>query len=258
MDSFVLLKFLGRAALPPASMIAGLVLAGLLALLGWRKLARAVAILAVLETAVLSLPAVGDALMAPLESQARSAAAKAAPCCYEVIVVLGGGIAPAIPPWLPDPDLSSSADRLWHAARLYRRGVAPKIIVSGGDPLARYGGVPSPTEAVAMTQFLTDLGVPESAIVSEARSNNTSDNIRLVRALVRDKPVALVTSSYHMPRALRLAAWDGLNAAAFPTDWRAPWQARAYWDNWMPTSDAQESSVRALWEYLALAFDYRR
>src|SRR5262249_29166724 len=97
MDSFVLLKFLGRPAWPPASLIAGPVLAGLLALLGWRRLARAVAILAVLETAVLSLPAVSDALMAPLESQARSAAAKAAPCCYEAIVVLGGGITPAIP-----------------------------------------------------------------------------------------------------------------------------------------------------------------
>jgi uncharacterized SAM-binding protein YcdF (DUF218 family) len=257
MDSFVLLKFLGRAALPPASMVAGLLLALLLALLGRRKLAWGVAVLAVLETAVLSLPAISDALMAPLEGRARAAAAKAAPCCYEAIVVLGGGIAPAIPPWLPDPDLNSAADRLWYAARLYRRGVAPKVIVSGGDPLARYGGVPSVTEAVAMTRFLIDLGVPESAIVSEARSNNTRENIRLVRALVQDKPVALVTSGYHMPRALQLAERDNLNAAAFPTDWRAPWQARAYWDNWMPTSDAQDNSARALWEYLALAFDYR-
>lgn len=258
MDSFVLLKFLGRAVLPPASMIAGLILAALLALLGWRKLARTVAVLAVLETTLLSLPVISDLLMTPLENQARAAAQKSTPCCYEAIVVLGGGISPAIPPWLPDPDLNSAADRLWHAARLYRRGVAPKIIVSGGDLLARHGGVPSPTEAVAMAQFLTDLGVPESAIVRESGSMNTRDNIGMVRALVQDKPVALVTSAYHMPRALRLAARDKLNAAAFPTDWHAPWQARPYWDNWMPTNDAQDNSVRALWEWLALAFDYRR
>lgn len=257
MDPFILLKFLGSAALPPASMVAGLLLAGLLALLGRRKLARAVAVLAMLETAVLSLPPIADTLIAPLERQARAAAQKAAPCCYEAIVVLGGGISPAIPPWLPDPDLAAGADRLWHAARLFRRGVAPKIIVSGGDSLARYGGVPSQSETVAMARFLEDLGVPPSAIVSETQSMNTRDNIRLVRAMVQDKPVALVTSGYHMPRALQLAARAGLNVAAFPTDWTAPWQARAYWDNWMPTGSAQELSSRAIWEYLALFLDHR-
>jgi uncharacterized SAM-binding protein YcdF (DUF218 family) len=257
MDSFVLLKFLGRAALPPASMVLGLLLAGLLALLGRRKLARAVAVLAVLETALLSLPPVADFLMAPLENQARAAAQKAAPCCYDAIVVLGGGITPAIPPSLPDPDLNSAGDRMWHAARLYKQGVAPKIIVSGGDVLGRSGGVSFDTEANAMAQFLTDLGVPASAIVSEAQSVNTRENIRLVRDLVKDKPVALVTSGLHMPRALRLASRYGLNAAAFPTDWTAPWSARTTWENWIPTAAAQDISARALWEYLALAFDYR-
>jgi uncharacterized SAM-binding protein YcdF (DUF218 family) len=257
MDPFILLKFLGRAALPPASMILGLLLAVLLAGLGRRKLARTVAVLAVLETALLSLPPVADFLMAPLENQARAAAAKAAPCCYDAIVVLGGGIAPAIPPWLPDPDLNAAADRMWHAARLYKQGVAAKVIVSGGDVLGRYGGVSSDTEAGAMAQFLTDLGVPASAIVSEAQSVNTRENIRLVRALVQDKPVALVTSGLHMPRAVRLASRYGLNVAAFPTDWTAPWSARAPWENWMPTAVALDISARSIWEYLALAFDYR-
>jgi uncharacterized SAM-binding protein YcdF (DUF218 family) len=34
--------------------------------------------------------------------------------------------------------------------------------------------------------------------------------------LVQDKPIALVTSAYHMPRAMRPAARYGLNAMAFP------------------------------------------
>lgn len=108
-----------------------------------------------------------------------------------------------------------------------------------------------------MAQFLIDLGVPPSAIVSEEQSTNTRDNIRLVRALVQDKPVALVTSAYHMPRALQLAARADLKIAAFPTDWSAPWQARPYWDNWMPTGNAQGASSRAIWEYLAIVFDRR-
>jgi uncharacterized SAM-binding protein YcdF (DUF218 family) len=258
MDSIVLLKFLGRAALPPTSMVLGLVVAIVLALLGWKKVARVVAGLAVLQAALLAMPPVADLLIEPLQNEARAAAAKAPPCCYEAIVVLGGGIKPAVLPWQPSPNLGPAADRAWLASRLYRRGVAPKIIVSGGNILGQYGGVPaSSTEAAAMIEFLTDLGVPESAIVREAQAINTRDNIQRVRALVQDKPVALVTSAYHMPRALRLAARGGLNAMAFPTDWEAPWPARPYWNNWLPTDEAQGTSATAIWEYLALAFDYR-
>lgn len=257
MDTIIILKFLGRAVLPPASMVECLVLAAGLALLGFRKSAWIVAALAVAETSVLSFPPVSDLLIAPLEREARAAAQSAPPCCYEAIVVLGGGVKPAVPPWQPDPDLGTSADRVWLAARLYRKGIAPKVIVSGGDILARHGGVPSQPEAVGMRQFLNDLGVPNDAIVSEANSMNTLDNISFVHGLVGAKPVALVTSSYHMPRALRIARRGGLNAAAFPTDWHAPWQARPYWENWLPSNDALATSAVAIWEGLALAFDYR-
>jgi uncharacterized SAM-binding protein YcdF (DUF218 family) len=258
MDSIVLLKFLGRAALPPTSMVLGLVVAIVLALLGWKKVARVVAGLAVLQAALLAMPPVADLLIEPLQNEARAAAAKAPPCCYEAIVVLGGGVTPAVPPWRPVPDLGSAANRVWHAARLYRQGLAPKVIVSGGNLLGEYGGVhPASTEAAAMTQLLTDLGVPESAIVAEGQAINTRDNVRRVHALVQDTAVALVTSAYHMPRAMRLAARDGLNAMAFPTDWKAPWPARPYWENWLPSVEAQEVSAIAIWEYLALAFDYR-
>jgi uncharacterized SAM-binding protein YcdF (DUF218 family) len=258
MDSIVLLKFLGTAAMPPTSMVLGLVVAAVLAVLGRKKVARAVAALAVLESALLSLPPVADLLMEPLQNEARAAAAKSPPCCYEAIVVLGGGITPAAPPWQPDPDLQPSSDRMWHAARLYRQGLAPKLIVSGGDILGQHGGVPTAsTEAGAMTQFLTDLGVPKSAIVSETQAINTRDNIQRLREIVQDRPVALVTSAYHMPRALRLAARYGLNAMAFPTDWETSWATRPYWHNWLPTGEAQAISATAIWEYLALAFDYR-
>lgn len=243
--------------MPPASLVLGLVVAGFLALLRFRRLARLLALLAVAENVLVALPPVSDLLIEPLESAARVAAAKAASCCYDAIVVLGGGIRPAIPPWLPDPDLGSAVDRVWLGAQLYRKGVAPKVIVSGGKIMADHGGVPAKTEAEAMKRLLMDLGVPEEAIVSEARSVNTRDNIAFVRAIMQDKPIALITSAYHMPRALRLAVRGKLNAVAFPTDWHAPWQARPYWENWLPTNEAQSTSALAIWEYLALAFDYR-
>ena len=75
--------------------------------------------------------------------------------------------------------------------------------------------------------------------------------------LVQDKPIALVTSPYHMLRAMRLAACCGLNAMAFPADWESSWATRLVCQNWPPTGEAQATSATAIWEYLALAFDYR-
>jgi uncharacterized SAM-binding protein YcdF (DUF218 family) len=255
MDTFVALKFLGRLALPPASLLLGLVLAGLLRLIGFRRLARVVVVLAVGQILLMSLPPVADLLVMPLEREARAESAKAAACCYEAIVVLGGAVTPAIPPYLPDPQLTDSSDRVWLAARLFRRGVAPRIIVSG---TGFQGEQPAAmTEAGAMRQFLVDLGVPAEAIVQEGKARNTLENVAFVRELVNDKPVALITSAYHMPRAMRLARRAGLEAFAFPATWFAPADARTAWENWLPTLDALSTSVTALWEYMALAFDRR-
>jgi uncharacterized SAM-binding protein YcdF (DUF218 family) len=257
MDTFVLLKFLGQLALPPASLMVGLLVAGALALAGLRRLAWLAAGLAVAELLLLSFPPVADALMAPLQDEARQAAKVAPACCYDAIVVLGGGISPAAPPDVPEPDLSESADRIWQAARLYHRGVAPRIVVSGGAMLARDGGPKRMSEAEAMHIFLADLGVPAQAIVTEDAALNTIQNIRNVKALVKDGRVALVTSASHMPRALRLARIAGLNAAAFPTDWRPPSAARPVWENWIPSLGALSVSSSALWEILANGFDRR-
>ena len=92
MDSIVLLKFLGNAVLPPASMVLGLVVAEEQAQQGRKKKARIVGWLAVLQAALLSLPPVADLLMAPLQTAARASAAMAPPSCYEAIEVLGGGV----------------------------------------------------------------------------------------------------------------------------------------------------------------------
>jgi uncharacterized SAM-binding protein YcdF (DUF218 family) len=256
MDTFTVLKFLTQFAMPPASMAVGLVLAGLLAMVRLRRLALALAVLAIAETLVMSFPPVADALLVPLEEQARAAEAHAPACCYDAIVVLGGGMTPAAPPYLMDPDLSDAADRIWYAARLYHRGVAKKIIVSGGS-FAAYIGAPATSEAEAMRRFLIDLGVPSEAIVSEGNSLNTRQNIRNVRQMVGDARVALVTSGYHMPRALMLARRGDLNVGAFPTDWRAPAAMRSSWDNWVPSIAAMAWSSISLREHMALLLDRR-
>lgn len=256
MSLYVFLKLLGRSAMPPTSMVLGVVFGLILMLLGLRRTGRVIAYVAVIETMVLSVAPIADALMAPLQEEARVEAKAAPACCYDAIVVLGGAIAPAAPPRVPDPGLIGSSDRLWKAARLYRRGAAPRIIVTGGvyspaeaeDPIS---------ETAAMRLFLIDLGVPNEAIVEENQALNTLQNIAFVRRMVGDKPVALVTSAYHIPRALRIARRGGLNASAFPDEWRYA-ATGVPWDDYLPSMNAISISSLALWEYLALAFDWRK
>jgi uncharacterized SAM-binding protein YcdF (DUF218 family) len=134
---------------------------------------------------------------------------------------------------------------------------APRIIVSGGSFLAQHGGPPT-TEAEAMRVFLLDLGVPAEAITDEGRALNTIENIRNVREIVGAGRVALVTSAYHMPRALRIARQAGLEAGAFPTDFHAVRATRVPWDNWLPSIGGLHQSTLALREIVALNLDFRR
>ncbi len=256
MNTFVLLKTLYTLAMPPASLAVALVLGMALALFGWRRSARWLVALAIVELLVMSFPPLADAMIKYLEDQAHTAELATPRCCFEAIVVLGGGIAPASPPEREFPRLVNGADRVWLAARLYHANVAPRIIVSGGGYMADPGN-PATTEAAAMRQFLIGLGVPAEAIVDEGASVNTIENIRNVRALVGNGQVALITSAYHMPRALQLAALAKVDVAAFPTDFRSERETRPIWENWIFSVDALELSGIALHEIIAMKLDIR-
>jgi uncharacterized SAM-binding protein YcdF (DUF218 family) len=256
MNSFVVVKYLSSLLMPPASLAVGTIVGLVLLALGRRRLGWSAILAAAIVTSLLSWPPVADALLVHVEDQARAAERATPRCCYDAIVVLGGGIAPAVPPQREFPTLTDSADRIWAAARLYKQGVAPRIIVSGGGFLAADND-PATTEAEAMRRFLVDLGVPDEAIVSEGKSDNTIENIRNVRKLVQDRPVALVTSAYHMPRAMRIARTANVNAGAFPVNFRALRSTRPPWENWLPTVSGMADALLALHEIAGIWFDWR-
>ncbi len=90
------------------------------------------------------------------------------------------------------------------------------VIVSGG----RGKNEPVP-EADAMADWLAAQGVPEEKIIRESRSSDTKENIRnsLEWIDAENGKVLVVTSDYHVPRAVRIAKDAGLNAdgAGAPT-----------------------------------------
>jgi uncharacterized SAM-binding protein YcdF (DUF218 family) len=97
--------------------------------------------------------------------------------------------------------------RAHHAARLYKRGLAPHIIPTGG-----FTG-PPPSEAAAMGQVMQADGVPASAIVLEEQARDTVGNIWYSRAIMRDRgwrTAILVTEPHHIKRAAFIAGDAGL------------------------------------------------
>jgi uncharacterized SAM-binding protein YcdF (DUF218 family) len=132
------------------------------------------------------------------------------------------------------------------------------VVLGGGISPAHPPEPPPTTGAEAMRVFLLDLGVPTETIRDEPEALNTVENIGNVHAMLGDGRVARVTSAYHRPRALQIAAQAKLNVGACPTDYQATPSVRLPWDSWMPSIDRLGSSIMAIKELIALNLDFRR
>jgi uncharacterized SAM-binding protein YcdF (DUF218 family) len=107
------------------------------------------------------------------------------------------------------------AARLDHAIELYRAGLAPRLIVTGGK-----ADGDRTTEAATARAYAIAHGVPRGAILFEDRSRTTLESIRGVRDVMRDsglKDAIFVSDRPHMLRVLRMAADDGITAWGSPT-----------------------------------------
>jgi uncharacterized SAM-binding protein YcdF (DUF218 family) len=124
----------------------------------------------------------------------------------EAIVVLGSRVRPDGRPG------NSLTARVQQAVRLYTRGLADRMIFSGG-----VGGYP-PAEAEAAARLAMALGVPRTAILCEPDSHNTRQNARYTAALCAQfhwERVIVVSDPYHLWRVRRNFAHEGL--IAFPS-----------------------------------------
>lgn len=129
------------------------------------------------------------------------------PSFSDVGIVLGAytdGYRPSLP-------LQS---RLRVAIRLFRQGAISAIIVSGGQ-----GADETVSEASSMTRFLVFNGLPKDAIVEEPMSKDTWENLRNSRDIMERcefKSAVIITSDYHLPRALAVARYIGMKVSGCP------------------------------------------
>ena len=105
--------------------------------------------------------------------------------------------------------------RLDHALSLYEEGLAPLVIVAGGDPEGD-----SYTEAAAGVRYLKHQGLPSEALLTVG-GNNTYENLREVKALAEREgldSVLVVSERFHMLRSLIMAEDLEIQAYRSPTN----------------------------------------
>jgi uncharacterized SAM-binding protein YcdF (DUF218 family) len=112
----------------------------------------------------------------------------------------------------PSPVLRA---RLDHAVTLWRRGLAPNLIVTGGQ-----GTGDTTTEAEVSQRYVRQRGVPAPAILLETEGRTTSQSMAGVAALMRKRgrrDVLLVSDPFHMLRLTIIARRHGLEPHPSPT-----------------------------------------
>lgn len=244
-----LVKILSQLAYP---LLASLLLAVGAGVLLWRGSRRFGALLFAVALGWLwlwSTPAFSDWLRATLEQRYPPAPLEQIPTA-DAIVVLGGAMEAAAPPRRLDPNLNAAADRIWYAARLYRAGKAPLILVSGGQ--FPWSDLEQP-EAPVMAELLQEFGVPTAAILQEPGSRTTRENRDYSWPILRTlgiQRILLVTSALHMPRALALFRTTDLEVIPAPTDFEISARRNAHPLRWLPDAQALADSTRAFKEYL--------
>jgi len=213
---FVLSKLLGVFAFP--SNVA--ILIGILGLLllptRLARVGRWLAFVSLLMLSILGLSPLGNMLIIPLENRFPPwDAARGAP---DGIIILGGVIDASRPG--NQIMLNESAERLTVVPDLARRYPNALILFSGGSGALIDDGS---AEAGAAVRLLESLGVSRDRVVLEARSRNTVENAVFSKLIVhpkRNERWLLVTSAFHMPRAIGVFRKAGFPVEAYPVDWR--------------------------------------
>ena len=163
------------------------------------------------------------------------------------LAVLGGG-------HVENPKLSSltqlvdsSRSRLVEAVRLARLYPDAQLLVCGPQ-----GDHHSQPHAAYLAEAAIELGVAPDRILQLSTGRDTRGEMLEISGIVTDQPIGIITSAWHMPRSMTLAAEENLNATACPADYRSG-SADTHPGRWISFYPlAYETSTRALREYIGI------
>lgn len=103
--------------------------------------------------------------------------------------------------------------RLEHAYYLYRRGLAPFVITSGGPGDSKF------SEGAVGRDFLVAQGIPETNVIAETTATDTADSAERVANIMRSngmRSCLAVSDGYHLYRIKKMLAKQGIEAFGSP------------------------------------------
>ena len=124
----------------------------------------------------------------------------------------------------PSPILEA---RLNHALFLYRQGLAPRVMTTGGK-----GGDPVFTEGEVGRAYLSRHGIPSEAIIVESEGDTTVYSTAAAAEIMRRMNLhscIVVSDGYHIYRVKRMLQFDGIDVYGSPRPseprhgWRQEW-----------------------------------
>jgi uncharacterized SAM-binding protein YcdF (DUF218 family) len=161
--------------------------------LGWRSRATLAGVVAILFL-----------LASGAVARRFAPASKTSLTRFDVLIVLGS---PADSDGNPTPEQLA---RVTEGVREYERGVAPRLILTGGADRKHF------MEARVMARSAEAEGIPEPAIFIEPEARNTIENACYAERIMKAhgwQSAEVVSSAYHLPRA-------SLIFDALPIQWR--------------------------------------
>ena len=165
-----------------------------------------------------SIPYLFDAICHQWEYQSITADQITTP--YDIGILLGGYSAPDVKPSHDRHNFNERANRFNNTIELYFTGKIKKILLTGGSGSL---GEQKVFEAQEVAKYLSALGVPEEDVIIESLSRNTHENALFTDALLKkqvngESRFLLITSAWHMRRAMGCFQKEGLTVTPFSVD----------------------------------------
>lgn len=201
---------------PGNAMLLVLILGALLTMTRFKALGRTLVVLGLALGIVAMVVPVGKWMVASLEN--RFPAPREMPAQVSGIVVLGGVLDSRQSELRGTPSIGGAVERIIVSAGLAKKYPGARLIYSGGTGSLTH---PEHREADYVADVYASLGVTEPQLELERESRNTWENAAKTLDMARPKPGEtwiLVTSAFHMPRAVGVFRRYGWEMLPYPVD----------------------------------------